>query len=143
MVDWCVAAHEQPDPQKEERRGERLDKLLHGIRSRLEVRIDVCRDLASDRLTLLEAAACFRLLDAQIPAAEYGFLVVYPGKSEGERFCRKVIAFMHMLFDCKNADETAALEALRGRLNAELQKLLDSSGTIVLPEMEPRPIAQD
>src|SRR5262249_10853620 len=101
-----------------------------------EGRVEVCRKLAAGKLTLLEAAAWFRYFDTQAPA-ECLDAVVYPGGSEGERQCRKVIDFAELAF-AQDADRVAErTAALRARLTARLQEYLSRNGIIVLPPIYP------
>jgi hypothetical protein len=136
-LEWFIPVDERPHPLVEGRRREQLDDQRDEMRDRLQLRIAVCQNVAQERLTLLEAAAWFRYLDAQPPIREGPPLVNDPGKSEGERLCRKVIRLVEMVFDRYDPADAAALKALRVRLDAELEKLLDSADTITLPEMLP------
>jgi hypothetical protein len=115
-------------------RAEACELRVQEARRRIEKRTAVLTALADGQLTLLEAAAWFRALDAAIPVELQPYLRVFPGNSDEERLCRKVINYTNWLFD--EYDHTR-LQALRARLEAELLQALDSSETILLPHIEP------
>jgi hypothetical protein len=118
----------------EKHRADSLRQELLASNQRITGRYQVSKNLQEGRLTLLQAAAIFRAIDAGVPAQHRDLYPVYPGKSEGERLCRKVIDCLDVLFS--DFEECPGpLEALRARLTAELDALLESSDSIVLPEI--------
>ena len=78
-------------------------------------------EVIEGRLSLAEAAARYRDLDAQPPPPNWEeFRRVYPGASDDERHCRQVIANVRLELPFHpDADP-----ALLGRLEAELDDLL-------------------
>jgi len=84
---------------------ERLDGEVQAALRRTAAKAEVAGEAVAGRLTLFEAAARFRDLDADAPQ-EYrrGWLNLTEGTSDEERYCRQVLGY-------------AAL-ALRGRADA-------------------------
>ena len=85
------------------------------------------------RLSLVDAAARFRDLNAAAPAFNrQAFCTAYPGGSDDERDCRAVLNFVRVeLQGRRDADP-----ALAERLEAELHDLL-GRGDFRLPEPKP------
>jgi hypothetical protein len=93
--------------------------------STVEKRIQVVSDVIDGRLSLLEAAAAFRDLDQASP----DLVVSYPGDTEGEKACQRVIAWVHARVETRatgaRTEETSEaladpVTALLARLRAEL-----------------------
>jgi hypothetical protein len=119
-----------------ETESEKLDSQLQEVSRRLYGKEHVAAEVARGRLTLLEAAARFRDLNAELPGFQREqFRSVYPGRSDDERHCWQVIRFVRTeLQDVPNA-----VPRVVGRLEAELQARVDR-GDLRLPE--PVPAAQ-
>ena len=121
--------------QAEQHRADSLRQELLASNQRIMGRYQVCKNLREGRLTLLQAAATFRAIDAGATAQFPDLYPVYPGISEGERLCRKVIDCVDVLLpdypECPGP--LGPLGALRPRVTAELDALLESSDRIVLP----------
>ena len=87
--------------------------------------------LIRGEMTLLEAAALFRSL-YEDPKAWHHPQLSRPSHEDGESWCRIVIEWT----ESKLRDEQSAsqADAVRRRLEAELQHELASHGTVKLPE---------
>jgi hypothetical protein len=113
-----------------EAEGRQLDEAL-----RIEIRAgrakeDVAADVIAGRVRLLDAAALFNTVDAQLnPNSLRVRLAQIPGDSDAERECRKVIDAV----DYALINEPSARELIVSRLKAELQNELDRSGAVQFP----------
>ncbi len=107
-----------------ERRNEVVVRRMHAKR-------EVAWDLIDGRLTLIEAAARFRLLNdspSEFPNRHLGLI---EGRNDAERLCRQVIAWAHnelIVREPRRAGEFAAA------LTAQLDALLAAEGELRLPE---------
>jgi len=113
-----------------QREDEELDHLRVVLGHRTSILTKITADVIDSRVGLLEAAAAFNAADAEVPArarvpAQDGF----PGASEGERECRRVIAFVEATLE----DEPSRRATVVARLEAELQAQLQQDGTVRLP----------
>jgi hypothetical protein len=111
-------------------RGEQYDRDVQAVQRRHAAKEAVARDLACDRLTLLEAAGRARDIDRACPMFPWkAFRSTYPGASDDERHCREVIGVIRSMPPLgKPANEGAAL-----RCEAEMQEHI-TLGTLRLPE---------
>src|SRR5262249_29873942 len=110
------------EAQQEQRHGEELETRLAGAVRRNEVMAAAVQDVIAARLTLGEAAACFRVLARENPDFPWElFRRDYAGASDEERHCRQLIAAVQVTLG-DEPDEAAAVGA---RLEAELQELLE------------------
>jgi hypothetical protein len=111
------------------RLGKELDAQLQALLRRLAAKRQIVEDLAARRLTLLEAAACFRSLNHQAPHRERRLIhLVVPGRSPEERYCRAVLNFTEA-----RLPENESTRRLLASLERELQEHL-RKGTLRLPE---------
>jgi hypothetical protein len=94
---------------------------------RIAVKETIIEDLLAKRITLLEAAAEFRALNAGKHAYTMVLRSVYPDMSDEERVCRNVIGYVESYAD---GDEDG--RATIHRLQEDLQRL-KASGSIHLP----------
>jgi hypothetical protein len=125
-----------PEVYQELRRGEQESAALaprtEAALERLRARVQVIEDLRAGRLTLVQAAAHFRRLNALPAARPVNPGQLFAGATEEERLCRQVI------FWADAADRnvpSAVREQTRRRLEAELECLLASDhGLIQLRE---------
>jgi hypothetical protein len=88
--------------------------------------------LFTGRITLLEAARQFRDVHRSLPNPEPATRCLeelFPGKSDGEKYCRLVIAHIR---GCRASSELTA--PIAARLERELNVLLRRGGIIRLPE---------
>jgi hypothetical protein len=109
--------------QQEVHRGQKLKAQLRELPRIREAKRRIASDLIAGRLTLAEAAARFRELDRKtMDAPTYSRVLKlhFPGASEEERICRKVIR--HALYVVNPQSEAAA--GLKERLETELRKHL-------------------
>jgi hypothetical protein len=114
----------------ERRRQERLDQTLASIRRRAAAKRALARDLADNRLTLLEAAARSRALDRAAPDFSWvAFRTPLPEATDEERHCREIIAHLR---GSEPVGPTLTEELAR-QLEAELQGHLDR-GTLRLQD---------
>jgi hypothetical protein len=96
-----------------------LDRQIGAVSDRLSAKAHIADEVAAGRLSLREAAAAFRDLDAQQPRQVYDHPAAFPpGASEDERRCRAVIDW------AVNAAPPDHAPALARRLEAELEVLL-------------------
>ncbi len=108
------------------------DWKLRAVGRRIQEKERIAGELIDGRLTLFEAAARFRRLNAEPPAAPPP--LSYPGDSEEERLCRQVIRWAsHRLQERdpgRANDRAAAWEE-------ELRRHKERHGTVVLPDAPP------
>jgi hypothetical protein len=99
---------------EEHRRGA-LEQEGAAVLLRIQDRQDIAARVIAHQMTLSEAAACFRSLNAeQAKLREQMLLAAFPGASEEERLCRQVIVWVsNALLDepDRQAVEVARLEA--------------------------------
>jgi hypothetical protein len=93
---------------------------------------EVALELVAGHLTLLEAAARFRTINAGHPHGEKFSHCSFPGGTYEEWLCRQVISYVHseFLIRRKAPAQAAAWEA---RLEAELRECLRRDGKLCLP----------
>jgi hypothetical protein len=92
----------------------------------------VVNGLLAGELTLFEAAIRFRDLSERGPPFDWeNFRRVYPGRSDEERFCRKVIAEVERSLTPDAPTRRAGVLAL---LEAELREYLGDPGGVGFPE---------
>jgi hypothetical protein len=122
-----------PDPGTDEtKRYEVLMEQCNALARRRQRKEQVAQALLAERLTLLEAAALFRMLDQAPPGLYFRqFREAWPGDTDEERHCHEVIDFVHArlaLLDSATADD------FRDRLCVELRKQL-GYGPLRLPSV--------
>jgi hypothetical protein len=108
-----------------------LDVALAVLVQSEEAKAAVTEEVIAGRLSLAEAAARFRALEAGRPnrhcrAPQERF----PGDSEGERLCREVITHVRTRL---GAEDPARARQIIARLEADLRGLLARDGTVRLP----------
>ena len=119
------------DLHEELERKEQLDRSLEMTCARIESRSAILLDLASDKIELLEAASRLRILDCENAQFNWDlFRSKYPGNSDEERFCRKVIEAVKLSVS-PNSDSTR--KRVQG-LEGELRQLIHD-GKLRLPEV--------
>jgi hypothetical protein len=108
---------------------ERIEVELESVRRRNAAKEEVTGEAAAGRLTLLEAAARFRDLDAAA-SDDYrrGWRRSLPAASDEERYCRAVLAHVKELV----RDRPDGIRVL-DRLKAELDRAL-ARGDVRLPD---------
>jgi hypothetical protein len=130
-LDWWSL----PELQEEIRRGKERDAELDrgsGI-TRCAARERVTQELLAGRLTLPQAAARFRPLNASAGANVPPLELWFAGATEEERLCRQVIAWAEAAGTVPGSPGSG--RTTRRRLEAELNALLERGhGVITLPE---------
>jgi hypothetical protein len=97
---------------------------------RLQAKYAIVMELLARRLTLLEAAARFGDLDADVPGLRVRLSQHYPGASYEVALCRQVIAHARSVLQV-HAPEQA--ERVVAHLEAELQAHLECEAGLRLP----------
>lgn len=98
---------------------------------RIDIKEEIVRDLVANRLTLTEAAAHFKLLNAHQNAYLTVIRTVYVGASDDERICRNVIGFVEVYLQAMGQRGGPVLE----RLNAELKSWVDRGEPLEEPRL--------
>jgi hypothetical protein len=95
-----------------------------------QVKHAVVTELLADRLTLMEAAARFRELDADMPETRDRLLQAYPGMPYEVALCRQVIGHARGELEVRAPEQ---VERVVARLEAELQAHLECEARDCLP----------
>jgi hypothetical protein len=108
---------------------QRLDEEVLAAQLHAALRDEAAEDVVAGRLTLPEAAARFRRLDADA-SEEYrrGWRITMEGASDEERYCRQVIVRVGVVLGGRR-DAPAVLR----RLNRQLEQAL-ARGDLRLPD---------
>jgi hypothetical protein len=98
--------------------------------ARCQERQTIIEQLAAGRISLFEAAAQFKRLNAQPNPSTYGFVTKLPGDSDNERTCWQVIYWLdsntrHM--------PPSQQQLLLERLKADLCEHRARNGSVILP----------
>jgi len=109
----------------QERRKEELQTKARVLNVRIAAKEEVIYELLDEQLTLLEAAASFRKLDADSEVYAGRSSDSFRGKTEGERSCRQVLQWVRVQTQDWEPDQA---EKLVARLEAELEAHLASHG---------------
>jgi hypothetical protein len=128
----CAGAAEVAATDRQARRSNHLHALWADHLERVHTRAWVESELIAQRMNLFEAAAHFRTLDTQVLDPDVVACMLrqqFPGKSEGERYCRKVIACIRASEELQGLSPSATR-----RLEAELTARLRRYGTVQLPK---------
>lgn len=134
-IPWAQAAREQV-------RGERLEVQLREATRRIAARDQVVAALLAGRITLLEATARFRDLDAECPDPRRAILTLVArqldpagrGFSYEECVCRNVIEYARRSKKVQDlADPHRDVADITPRLEEEFQQLV-RAGALRLPE---------
>jgi hypothetical protein len=117
-----------------ERENAEIDSVLTIILRRVHTtNEEVIQDVLADRLSLLAAAARIRSAGAEVPSwARPKLERLFPGNSDNERQCRRVIA----LIKGELKEEPGRRYLIVGRLEAELHEHLLRHGCVRLPEID-------
>jgi hypothetical protein len=101
----------------------------HDVRilQRIAAKEEIVDDLIGGRISLLDAAAQFRALNAGRRDYLAVIRTTYPGRTDDERMCRNVISFVE---SAVTSDEDGRYVVYR--LNEELNRLL-ANGDVELP----------
>lgn len=137
IVDWDLGEGGPNENQVlgvEDRRHDRLEAKRKEVFRRIAARERVLTAVIDDRLTLCEAAAHFRVLDAKVVTQEWFREFMrqsYPGRSDDERLCHRVIAYVQD--SLKDRPRKAA--SVTKRLQAQLREQLEQHGSFHLPKI--------
>jgi hypothetical protein len=114
-----------------QRKGDQITREVQTSIERLDVKDKAVGALIRGKMTLLEAAALFRSL-YEDPKSWHDLRCPRPRREDGENWCRVVIEWTaSKLHDEQPSSQT---DAVRQRLEAELQRELASHGTVKLPD---------
>jgi hypothetical protein len=105
-----------------------LDVQIEESIQRCKAKEDVVRDVIAGRLTLLEAAARFRDVNASWPKARAVLQQAYAGLPYELALCRQVIAYAEV--ELRWSDQK---DRVLRRLEAELEEHLRRYGKVCLP----------
>ena len=113
-------------------RREALSRRAELIQQRSDAKQVIIRELLDDKLTLLQAARRFKDLNETPITCQDNYRLRYPGRSDGEKVCRQVLAWMDLDLAGLPPDQG---KALSHRYEQELREHLEShDGVVVLPE---------
>src|SRR5262249_23603605 len=107
-----------------------LERRNAAVIDRITAKDQVADEVIAGRLTLVEAAARFRDLNAVPPDHPDPYRTTYPGGSDREKLCRQVISWVASATGRAQAEARALVACLE----AELEDLLGRHGTIELPK---------
>jgi hypothetical protein len=107
----------------------RLDEELQAVQLRRALKDEAAEDVVAGRLTLVEAAAQFRRLDADASEGyRRAWVVMARGVPDEERYCRQVLDYAEV----ELRDRTDGPAVLAG-LNRQLEEAL-AGGDLRLPD---------
>lgn len=114
-----------------QRRGEQLSREVQATVARLAIKDRIAEALRSDKMTLIEAAACFRSL-YEDPKSWHHPHRPCPSHDDGESWCREVIEWVYRSVRIEQSPDRAS--TMRQRLEEELQEELEYNGVVTLPD---------
>jgi hypothetical protein len=120
---------------EEERRRARLDLYRARLFRCMEIKRQVAEELIDGRLTLFQAVVHFQRAEQGLPAAAMRLRALrlgFPGNSDAERRCRKVIHYLRVTWP-----ESARASRAARRLEEDLDRHLRRYGTVRLPVLSP------
>ena len=121
-------------PEQEERR-ERLELYRARLFRSMEIKRQVAEELLGGRITLFQAVVQFQRAEQGLPAEAARLRALrtsFPGNSDAERWCRKVIRYLRATWP-----ESARARRCAQRLEQELDRQLPRCGTVCLPVPQP------
>jgi hypothetical protein len=98
--------------------------------ARCEKRQAIIDQLTAGRISLFEAAAEFKRLNAQPNPSQYRFFKELPGDSDDERTCWQVISWLDV--NSRHLPPSQQ-QLLLDRVKAELREYKACNGTVILP----------
>jgi hypothetical protein len=108
----------------------KLDAQIEESLQRCKAKEDSARALNAGQLTLLEAAARFRDVNASWPKARTFLQQAYAGLPYEHALCRQIIAYAEAELRCQGSDQTYSE---LNRLEVELAEHLRRHGKVCLP----------
>jgi hypothetical protein len=127
-------SEEVRSPEEEQRRAQ-LDLYHARLFLSMETKRQVAEELIDGRITLFEAVVQFQRAERGLPTAAWrlrALRLAFSGKTDAERWCRKVIHYLRVTWP----ESTRTQRAAR-RLEGELDRHLRRSGTVRLPDPPP------
>ncbi len=125
--------------EQEERRRENLELYRARLFRSMEIKRRVAEELIDGRVTLFQAVVQFQRAEQGLPASAVRLRVLrqtFPGNSDAERWCRKVIHYLHATWP-----ESARARRAARHLKQELDRHLRRYGTVhIRPESSARTI---
>jgi hypothetical protein len=121
--------------EQEERRRARLDLYRARLFRSMETKRQVAEELVDGGLTFFQAVVRFQRVERGLPAAAWRLRALrlrFPGNSDTECWCRKVIHYLRATWP-----ESARARRAARRLEGELDRHLRRYGTIRLPVLPP------
>lgn len=128
---WSALSEARRTFEGERQRRQRLDAQDGLADRRMALKGAVVRQLIAGELTLPEAAARFRCVNARFQGRDY-FRERHPSVSAEEAACRQVIAWVEV--ELRQTAPARAEETVR-RLEAELEGHLQCEGKVELPDL--------
>jgi hypothetical protein len=119
----------EPDVDQETRRAEQLEARRKVLQWSISTRLTITDELITRHLTLAEAAAGFHAVDGVKYTYTRPVTQDFPGRTEEERLCRRVIGFVR-----ERLHERPGQQAAVARLEEDLQASRGQDGTVQLPE---------
>ena len=113
-------------------REKQLEDQLDFARHRLAIETWVVDEVIAERMTLREAAAHFRALNASEPRHLERMRATYPGQSAEESICRNVLAHVRGALYKQPSRQVVVL----ARLEGELRELVNRYDTVGLQPMD-------
>jgi len=114
-----------------QRKSGQLSREAQVAYERIVAKDEIAEALRNGEMTLLAAATRFRALHAD-PQSWHNPYRPLPEHQDGAAWCRLVIEWVEANTRIDHSPSQA--DALRQRLEAELQEQLDCYGTVILPE---------
>jgi hypothetical protein len=122
-------------PEQEEQRRARLEIFRARLFRSMEIKRQVAEELLDGRITLFRAVVQFQRAEQGLPAAAArlrALRTMFPGSSDEERWCRKVIRYLRATWP-----ESARANRAARRLEEELDRHLRRYGRVRLPVLPP------
>jgi hypothetical protein len=114
-----------------QRKSEELSDEVRSAEERMDAKETATEALLSGKMSLFEAASCFRSLHAD-PRSWHHPHSLRPLYDDGEAWCREAIDWAETKVRIEQSIGQA--KALRKRLEAELREHREYHGTVILPE---------
>jgi len=109
-----------------------LDRHAEVIKARICAKQKVVHELLAGRIAFLQAARQFKDLNETPITCQDNYRSRFPGRSDGEKVCRQVLAWLDLDLAGLPPDQG---KALSHRYEQELREHLEShDGVVVLPE---------
>ena len=108
-----------------------LDAQIEESIQRCKAKEDVVRDVIAGELTLLQAAARFRDVNASWPKARTFLQQAYAGLPYEHALCRQIIVYAEA--ELRHQGSSAQKDSVLHRLEAELAEHLRRHGKVCLP----------